>query len=421
MLIYKNRAGKRKEKWFPTKLPIRGNKKKAEAIAKEILSEFKIPVEDLFVGEVNDDIKSQNTAFLNNEIKMDIDEMREILPEQLDKLTLEDLSKGQIANLLFADYIKMYLPITKQRKKHIEEITYAAYEQNVKSPIEPYFREKGIKLKDLTAKDIQAFYDEQLKRVTANTVIHYHAIIRLALCHARKQGYIIENPIEEVDKPEKNQFVGKFYSSDELNTLLEIVKDTYIEIAILMGGFYGLRRSECVGLRWSAFDFEDNIFYINHTVNVVKVDGKKTIIPKDRAKTKSSLRALPLYEPIKIRLLELKAKQDEYRKKFKSSYNLKWNDYLMVNEMGDLIQPNYITDAFARVLKKNNLRKIRFHDLRHTCATLLLNKGKGNVTIKDIQMWLGHSDYSTTANIYSHLDASSKISSIGTLSNVIKI
>ena len=74
------------------------------------------------------------------------------------------------------------------------------------------------------------------------------------------------------------------------------------------------------------------------------------------------------------------------------------------------------------LLKKNELREIRFHDLRHTCASLLLNKGKTNgVTLKDIQVWLGHSDFSTTANTYSHLDANSKVSSLNTLAGVVNI
>ena len=81
-----------------------------------------------------------------------------------------------------------------------------------------------------------------------------------------------------------------------------------------------------------------------------------------------------------------------------------WN--IFVDEMGNLIKPGYITDGFARLLRDNHLRSIRFHDLRHSCASLLLT---GGVPMKQIQEWLGHSDFSTTANIYAHLDYSSKI------------
>ncbi len=274
----------------------------------------------------------------------------------------------------------------------------------------------------MTAKDIQDFYDKQLERVKANTVIRYHAIIRLSLCYARKMGYIKENPIEEVEKPEKNQFIGKFYTANELSKLIELAKGTKLEIPVIMGGFYGLRRSEIVGLRWSAFDFENNVFYINHTVTTPKIDGKVKIVAKDRAKTKSSLRALPLNEEVKAMLIAHKQKQEEYRKKFIRSYNKKWLEYVLVDELGNLIMPNSITGTFRSFLKRNELREIRFHDLRHTCASLLLNKGKHDgITLKDIQVWLGHSDFSTTANTYSHLDATSKGFSLSALEKAVTL
>ena len=207
-----------------------------------------------------------------------------------------------------------------------------------------------------------------------------------------------------------------------MNKLLEITRGTKLELPVIFGGFYGLRRSEIVGLKWSAIDFENNIFYVNHTVTMTSVDGKKRIVAKDRAKTKSSIRALPLDATVKERLLSHKEKQEMYRQKFKRSYSREWLDYVLVDELGGLITPDYISSAFHRVLKTNDLRLIRFHDLRHICASLLLNKGKKNgVTLKDIQAWLGHSDFATTANIYSHLDANSKLSSLDTLSGVVNI
>ena len=191
------------------------------------------------------------------------------------------------------------------------------------------------------------------------TVIHYHAIIRLSLTYARKHGYI---PIEPVEKSEKNSFMGQHYSAYELMKVIELSKGTNIEVAVLLGGFYGLRRSECVGLRWEAIDFESNIFYINHTVTTPRIGGKKKIIAKDRAKTKSSLRALPLAPDIKSGLLEIKERQEYYKKKFKGSYNKQWKRYVMVDELGDLILPDYVTDNFARLIEKNGLR---LHHPRH--------------------------------------------------------
>ena len=93
---------------------------------------------------------------------------------------------------------------------------------------------------------------------------------------------------------------------------------------------------------------------------------------------------------------------------FGRSYCKEYLDYIFVNEMGERWKPRYLSDGFKRILEQNGLRRIRFHDLRHTCASLLL---ANNVPMKKIQEWLGHSDFSTTANIYAHLDFQSKISS----------
>ena len=359
-MVYTNVKGERKEKWFPTKLPVKGNKTRAKAISRKILREFEIPREDLCCHEVKEYLV--------------IDETRPIEPQLLsallDKVTLSELLPEQVSNLLFADYMKMYLPLTKNRKRRIEETTYAGYCDNVRYPIEPYFRKKKIRLKDLTAQDIQDFYDEQLERVKPNTVIHYHAIIRLALCYACKMGYIKKNPIEQVEKPEKNKFVGTYYTPDEVNQLIALTKGTKLEIAVIFACFYGLRRSECVGLRWSAFDFENNIFHINHTVVSTIIDGKRTLVEKDAAKTEATIRTMPLSLEVKKRLLEIKFMQDKYKKKLKKKYNNEWLNYVMVRENGALISPDYITDAFRRLIKKNNMRHIRFHDLRHTCASL---------------------------------------------------
>ena len=89
-------------------------------------------------------------------------------------------------------------------------------------------------------------------------------------------------------------------------------------------------------------------------------------------------------------------------------YDRRYLDYICVDEMGKRLSPNYLSAAFPRLLEVNGLRHIRFHDLRHSCASLLLANG---VPMKQIQEWLGHSDFSTTANIYAHLDYSSKLSS----------
>jgi integrase len=94
-----------------------------------------------------------------------------------------------------------------------------------------------------------------------------------------------------------------------------------------------------------------------------------------------------------------------FRRLFKKSYCRDYLDYICVDQCGNLLRPNYVTEHFAWVIQKYDLRKIRFHDLRHTCASLLLSNG---ISMKQIQLWLGHSTFSTTADIYAHLDFSAQ-------------
>ena len=356
VLNYTDAFGNRKTKWIKTGLPVKGNKKKAEAFLQE--------QRRLFVQ----DVPSSN-------------------------------------DMLFADFMEQWLEIVKTS---IAVPTYASYCNMVKKVISPYFREKGITLKGLTAKDIQDFYLKQLERVSAASVIHYHSNIHKALKYAVKLDLIPGNPADKVERPRKEKFVASFYDADEINKLFEIAKGTKLEMPILFGAFYGLRRSEAIGLKWDAIDFEADTITIKHTVTSVNLDGKHILVPQDTTKTKSSRRTLPLVPFVKERLLSLQEVQKENRRLCGRCYNREFEGYICVNEIGDLIKPEYVSSRFGEFLEENGMRKIRFHDLRHSCASLMLSSG---VPMKQIQEWLGHSDFSTTANIYAHLEYSSKISS----------
>lgn len=207
--------------------------------------------------------------------------------------------------------------------------------------------------------------------------------------------------------PEKKErFMASFYDADEVNRLFEISKGTKLEIPILFGAFYGMRRSETLGMKWDAIDFERDTITIRHTLTTVALDGKRITVAEDRTKNKSSMRTLPLVPFVKERLLELKAEQEENRRLCGRSYVKDYTGYVCINEIGDIIKPNYVSCGFPKLLEEHGLRRVRYHDLRHSCASLLLANG---VPMKQIQEWLGHSDFSTTANIYAHLEYSSKV------------
>ena len=365
VINYKDVNGKRVTKWVSTGLPVRGNKRKAENMLMELRQTFE----------------------------------PEVPPKP-----------GE--NLLFTDFMLDWLKIVKPT---LEVTSYWSYDGYVHR-VNEYFEPKKMLLNQITTKDIQDFYSYIFneKRLKANTVIHYHANIRKALQYAVKIGYIATNPALYVDRPKIQEYVGSFYDVDEINALLAVVKGMKIEMGIMFAAFYGLRRSEIIGLKWSAIDFKNKTITIKHTVTETSVDGKFTMVSKDRAKNKSSMRSLPLVADFADYLTERKERQEEFKRLCGRSYNHDFDEYIYVDEMGNLTKPNFLTDNLDTVLRNNNMRKIRFHDLRHSCASVLLANG---VTLKEIQEWLGHSNFSTTANIYAHLDKSSKSRSAQTMIN----
>jgi integrase len=239
----------------------------------------------------------------------------------------------------------------------------------------------------------------------ANTVIHYHALLSKAFKTAMKKEILRENPIEEVDRPKKNRYHATFYTVDEMLTLMEAFCEDPLDLPVQIAAYYGLRRSEVLGLKWDAIDFTRKTISIRHKVIEAEINGKFVPVGEDVLKTKSSFRTLPLIPEIEFLLLKEKEKQEMYRRLFKKSYCRDYLDYICVDQTGKLLRPNYVTEHFAWVIEKYDLKKIRFHDLRHTCASLLLSKG---ISMKQIQIWLGHSTFSTTADIYAHLDYSAQ-------------
>ena len=365
VLNYRDENGKRKTPWISTNLPVKGNKKRAENFMMDVRRNF--------------------------------------VPPNVQRI--EEREAMQKGDILFTDFLLKWLRVAKST---VKLTTYASYEMMATRIIIPYFETLNIKLKELTTEDIQEFYSAQLERVSANTVIHYHAVIHRALKYAVKIKTIQSNPAVNVERPRKEKFIGSFYDKKEINTLFDIIQGHPLEVAIKLAAFYGLHREEIIGLKWNAIDFENSTLTIQHTVTECNLNGKHIEVASDTAKTDSSLRTMPLVTNFREMLLAKKEKQEHYRKLCGRSYCKEYLDYIFVNEMGERWKPRYLSDGFKRILEQNGLRRIRFHDLRHTCASLLL---ANNVPMKKIQEWLGHSDFSTTANIYAHLDFQSKISS----------
>lgn len=334
VLSYYDNRNKRHVKYVSTGLPEKGNKRKAEAELARIRNEFEPPQE---VGELASDMP-------------------------------------------FADYLLEWLDIVKVR---VKATTFSSYEVMIKSTIEPYFRKKGYTLQGLEARHIQQFYSEKLRTVKPNSVIHYHAVIHQALKYAMKTDLVAQNVAMKVDRPKKNDYQPVFLDADELKHLFDVIKGTRLELPVLVAAFYGLRRGEVCGLKWDAIDFERGTLTIKHTVTSVQVDGKTKMYAQGSAKTKSSMRTLPLVGSFAEYFKEVKAAQELNKRVCGNCYNYAYDGYVFVDELGNLMKPEYLTSYFPQYIQKHGLRRMRFHDLRHSYASLLLANG---VPLKHIQM-----------------------------------
>ena len=347
VLLYLKIDGKRKVKWISTKLPVDGtSERKAKRAFDEIRSQFEKEYEEQLQREEQERILAQTVP-----------------PD---------------ARLEFSAYMDKWLNSVRST---IATATYQSYANMLRARIIPYFEPRGIAVMDLTPQDIEDFYQKVLADgCTTNTVIHYHAIIRKALQSAVRKDILSKNPADKVDRPKKNVYHGTFYSEEEMLVLFDAVEGDPLELCVKIAAYYGLRRSEVLGLRWSAIDLEHKTISISHKVIEAEVDGKFVPVGEDVLKTKSSFR-------------------------FRKSYCRDYLEYICVDQCGRLLRPNYVTEHFSWLIQKYGLKKIRFHDLRHTCASLLLSNG---ISMKQIQIWLGHSTFSTTADIYAHLDFSAQ-------------
>lgn len=364
--------GKRKPKWIPTGYTIKGNKKKAE----EKLEQFKIEYEQ------------KSKIQLRN-------------PNIYDKYK----------NILFCDYMLEWL---EKQKGKVEQTTYIGYEQVIKGRLYKYFKTKKIKLVDLKPKHIQDFFDLLFAEgLSGNTVKHYRANISKALKSAVITEIIDSNPATKLESIKTKEYTADYYTQDELLELIGIIKTTPIELPVVIAGVYGLRREEVIGIKWNAIDFKAKTLTIRHTVCRGKIDGVTQFIFKDRAKSDSGYRTLPLFDFIADLLNTYKDKYAEYKKFYGNTYCNDYKDYICLMENGELMKPGYVTQTFSKVLDSNNLRHIRLHDLRHSCGTLLIQNG---VPFKDIQKWLGHSNFQTTLR-YAHADIENKRISASVISD----
>ena len=345
--------GKRKQKWISTGLSVDGNnKRKAEKHCKD----------------------------------------------ELHKLE-ETLSLSNYEEMLFSDFMRKWL---EDIKRNISETTYHVYKNVVCGVICPYFDKLKINLADLKAYHIQDFYIYKMEHdgVTANTIHHYHANIHKALQYAVKTERIKSNPANLIDLPKKQKHIADFYTADELKLLIRAAMGTTLEPVVLIAAWFGLRRGEIIGLKWDCIDFE------NQTITIKGTMAKTNkMIYKETAKNNSSLRTLPMPDEASDYFHALMQRQKINRLQYGKRYNHQWKDFICVKPNGDILRLDYVSTYFPKLCEENGLRKIHLHELRHSNISLLIGAG---ASMKEVQEWAGHSTYTTTADIYAHIQSENK-------------
>lgn len=302
--------------------------------------------------------------------------------------------------MYFHNYLKRWL---ESKQPSLEITTYEGYGYRLRIIIN-YFSEHKVLLTELKPEHIRDFYNYLLivehgtgKRHTvgySNRSIKDIAILlRASLEDAVTLKYISESPAAKIKTPHKNTDIQKkaYIGSDEVNIFLDAISGHRLEVAFLLALYYGLRREEILGLRWSAIH-EDGKLYIEHTVSRVK-----STIAKDRTKTDASQRSYPIPDAIRDKMNKIRDKQSENRKLFGNKYIE--SDYIFTWEDGHCYSPDYLTKSFKKVVRNDDRLddSLTLHSLRASCVSILIHDG---TDIKDVQAWVGHKDVQTTLNIY---------------------
>lgn len=295
--------------------------------------------------------------------------------------------------LLLSDYLNQWY--NDYAKHNVSEVTLVFYKDIIDRILIPYIGKIQIaKLKPL---QIQSFLSKILEGdISSTTARHYYNVLNIALNQAVKWQIIDVNPCNAVEPPKKEKRKLDVLTPFEVEKLLEYTKTcefSVMYVPITLAIMAGLRRGEILGLEWSNFDSEKGLLRI--TNNMVKVGSE---VKMTTPKTDKSVRTVALLPSTVELLKQHRIKQIENRLLLGDDY-IK-NNFVCTWPNGKTIRPDYITHTLKKLLKKCDLPDIRFHDLRHTHATLLLLQG---VNPKIVSERLGHSKVDITLDTYSHV------------------
>lgn len=281
------------------------------------------------------------------------------------------------------EYLQLYLP-------HISDLTRESYEERITNKIDPYLG--NIQLKTLSTAHVQSWVNELNKTLSPKSVVNLFNILRPALEKAVVLQMIPRNPCVGVVKPKLTKQHGDVYDTSEIKAALDVARGTTMYPTLLLELSTGMRRGETLALTWNDVNFQTGEITISKSAYVYKGERKiKT------PKTIAGIRTVTVGKNI---LDELLVMHNEYAtNKEKMGVLFTDSNLVICQENGKPYHPDSMTTKWRRFVKDNNLKQIRFHDLRHTNATTMIESG---VDVKTVQTRLGHSDISTTLNIYTH-------------------
>lgn len=271
-----------------------------------------------------------------------------------------------------------------------------------------------MELQEIQTNDLQRYYNRKLKEgLSAKTVRHLSVIIREALTQAVRLRYIRNSPQEGVILPKKEKYEGKTLSQSDVLKLLKEAVDEPLYPLIMTAIFTGMRKGEILGLQWKNVDLDNGYIKVEKSLCRVAdgVDEKgryRTKVVLLEPKTAASKRIIPITSQLVDILEHHRERQEKYKKEAVDFYNSEL-DLVFANYLGDFMSEREVLRGFYTVLDKYEIPRVRFHDLRHTYASLLM---ESETDSKVIQELLGHSSISTTLDIYTHLKMEQKRNSV---------
>lgn len=293
------------------------------------------------------------------------------------------------------EYLRFWLENPGKKRS---QTTIDGYTRNIEKHVIPAIG--NIPLQRLTPAQVENFYNTAQRldgkgKLSGTTLLQIHRILLKALGDAlRKHNKIGRNIMESVDPPQKEKkSIASFYTKDQVITLLKAAEGTLLELPIAISVLLGLRKGEVLGLKWEHIKFEKGTIEIFET----RIKSSKGVIIKD-TKTEDSTRQLKVPGTLLSILKTHKAKQAENKLAWGEAY--KGQGYVCCRENGELIHPDTLSHNFADFLDANKLPHIRFHDLRHTNASLMLSE---KISSKVASKRLGHSSIAITMDLYSHV------------------